>query len=466
VSGARPLSREQVAAELDRIRVEVIGAKYHDFCEQVPWADLEDAYGNITADALACSFASFAELGAYVHVALRRDALDIVKSPAFRLGVPLSGEAWKSAAGIDEGPERAAVASEARDRLHEFVAELSEQDRRIALLSLDPAFHWPPRRIAKELRLSHREVAKTLERVWSHMARLTAMELVPGAVCSRRRRDVVRWQQTGQCPRALTLHCYRCASCRAQVRHAREAARSAILPLIPAGGLPLAAPGAIARLYHAAVAHPVTQRINDAHARIRRTLPIGDGGAAAVAVKLAATGAVLTAGVALHAATSGHASAHHGTPVVIRARAHIAAAPPPATTTATTTAPTTTSTATATTTTTATTSTSTSAPAATTTATPTPAPQAPAQAPAATTTTPPATTTTQAAAVPPAPDQNNAAPAPTPATATTDAANDNAQTSPPPSAPTSSGGTTGGSSADSSSGSQNGPAAPGGPPPP
>ncbi|MGA2926767.1 MAG: sigma-70 family RNA polymerase sigma factor [Solirubrobacteraceae bacterium] len=450
MTATRPLSRDEIAAELDRIRGDVIRAGYRKFRRrEVRWEDLEDAYGEITLEALGRTFMSVAELGGFVHRALTRDAQDVIKSAAFRTAVAPGGEAWESAVAGDQSPEQAAIVREARAWLDEFLAEMPDQDRQVAVLAFDD---WPARAIATKLGLPYREVTKTVHRARVHVDRLSVIALDPEKMCSRRLRDVIRWQQTGERPLALTLHCRRCAACCEQVRAARDAVRRAILPLIPVGALPLTAPGAIGRLYHAAALHPATQRANDALARVRKWAPVGGGGGAAIAAKLAVGGAavVVGAGAAIHAAVDGHRTTphHHRPAVIVHPRivhTNVITATTPAVTVRTTTTAT------------------------TTTAIATPAPP-----PAATTTT---ATTIPRPVTPPPPDQPSPGPAPTGATtasaarpsASSSARSASQQRSQASLAPTGAGAGSGGSSNPTSaaaSGTDNGPPAPGGPPPP
>jgi hypothetical protein len=130
------------------------------------------------------------------------------------------------------------------------------------------------------------------------------------------------WQQTGTMPLTLRLHLRRCHSCRSELRRGQQAVRGAILPLIPAGAIPLAGGGVFSRLYDAAGAHPASQRVGDAFVRARKVAPVGGGGAAALTAKLVAATAVLTATAALHAVTSGHSTRQvHRHPSVTHAAA-------------------------------------------------------------------------------------------------------------------------------------------------
>jgi len=430
------LTPEEIAQELHRIRAAVIVAKLRDF-PAIPRAELENAYGDVSVDALKRSFGGVPELTQFVHEALRHDALDLAKSAAFRNTSSLDGMIASP-----ESLEHNVLRNEARQLLHEFLAELSEDDRKIAYLHFDPDYDWTPRRIAAALALPRTEVKLTLDRVGIRFRRFAALAVAPGALCSHRRPELVEWQRTGVMPLVLRLHLRRCRRCRAEQREAILAMRSAMLPLIPVAAMPATATGALARLYRTIGAHPAAVRSNDAIARVRKVAPVGGGGGAALAAKLAAATAVVTAGAALHVATATSSPKHHHQLTrharVVHAAIddpHAAASPKPP-------------------------------PAATDQPTP-----APISAPASQSVTThafeqPTVTTSQP---PPAPDQDTAAPAPspvsTPARSAIRAADDSGSDSPP--APTSiAGSTSGGDASSASSDTQNGPASPSGPPPP
>lgn len=432
------LTLDEVAVQLDRMRATVIGAKARDF-PTIPRAELENAYGDISVDALKRTFGTEMELARFVHEGLRHDALDLAKSAAFRITSSLSGTIASS-----DSLDHRVLQHEARELLHEFLAELSEEDRKIAYLHFDPDYDWTPRRIADALSLPRGEVKRTLDRVGIRLRRFAALAIAPGALCSHRRREVLQWQSTGVMPLSLRLHLRRCQRCRSEQRQAILGVRSAILPLVPIASLPATATGAFARLYHAAVVHPSVVRSNEVVARIRKAAPVGGGGGAALAAKLAATTAVVTAGAALHAVSGSPAPTrpthrHARAAGIHSRRAHGAAA---AAVTAT-------------------------APPTTTVAKATPLPL---RAPTTTSRSTPAQSSAAAVTTstkpPPAPSQNTAAPAPVAYHATSGssahAARDAASSLPP--APVSA--SVSGTASNSRSDTQSGPASPGGPPPP
>lgn len=431
------LTTDEIASELHRIRAQVIAATLRAF-PAIPRAELENAFGDITVDALKRSFPTIRDLVRYVYEALRRDALDIAKSAAFQSTAALSGTIVSV-----ENLEHDVLGHEARELLHEFIAELAEDDRKIAYLHLDPDYDWTPRRIADVLELPRAEVKRTLDRVGIRLRRFTALAIAPGALCTHRRPDVVQWQHTGVMSLPLRLHLRHCHKCRLEQHQAKVAVRSAILPLIPGSALPIAAAGPLTRIYESVVAHPSVLRSNDALARVRRIAPIGGGGGAALAAKLAATTAVITAGAALHAVSASSTPTHpQRHPHALKA--HIAAAPP-----------------------------STPPNAGTTSAAseePTPT-QIPSPAPSSqpTVTQPQPMPTTTSSQPPPAPSQDTAAPAPAAdntVDTTTTTTSDPVSSSPPAPATDANGtgesSTSGGSSSDTDSG----PASPGGAPPP
>ena len=214
MTATRGLGLEKIACELDRIRGPVVAAKQREF-PGIPVDDLENAYGDIVAEALQGSFANERQLGAWVREALRRDALDIVKSARFRTNEHLPAD---DAPGLPtaSGPSAEDVVSgrEARELLYEFLAQLSERDRTIGFLHLDPDYDYTPRRIAAALDLPIGEVRKTLDRVGARLRRFTDLERAPGGSCARRDRDVLAWHETGAMPLALRLHLRRCHACR------------------------------------------------------------------------------------------------------------------------------------------------------------------------------------------------------------------------------------------------------------
>jgi RNA polymerase sigma factor (sigma-70 family) len=432
------LTPDDVALELDRMRPMVIAAKLRDF-PAIPRAELENAYGDITLDALTRSFASVTELARFVHEGLRHDALDIAKSAAFRNTSSLT----EMIASTDS-PEHRVLEHEARALLHEFLAELSEDDRKIAYLHFDPGYDWTPRRIAAALDLPRSEVKRTLDRVGIRLRRFAALTIAPGALCSHRRPELVQWQQTGVMPLSLRLHLRHCHRCRSEQRQAIVAVRSAILPLVPIATMPAAATGALARIYHAVGAHPSVVRSHDAIARVRKFAPVGGGGGAAIAVKLAATTAVVTAGAALHAVSASsppkHPQRHVRAAHVHRARTRAAADTSRTTATATTAAV----------------------------VKPKPVEIPVRTTSSQTTATQNVTPTTTRSQPPPAPDQNKAAPAPiavSSSVATTrETAHDASSFSPPP--PPSAGNSATGGNSSVSSHTKSGPGAPTGPPPP
>lgn len=132
------------------MRATVIAAKARDF-PAIPRAELENAYGDISVDALKRTFGSEMELARFVHEGLRHDALDLAKSAAFRITSSLSGTIASS-----DSLDHRVLEHEARELLHEFLAELSEEDRKIAYLHFDPDHDWTPRRIADALCLPRR----------------------------------------------------------------------------------------------------------------------------------------------------------------------------------------------------------------------------------------------------------------------------------------------------------------------
>ncbi|MGH3026182.1 MAG: hypothetical protein ACRDLR_07030, partial [Gaiellaceae bacterium] len=77
------LDVDQIAVELDRIRENLIDAKHRAF-PRLAREDLENAYGDLCEEALTTSFESVEQLEAWLNRALRRDAIDILRSARTR----------------------------------------------------------------------------------------------------------------------------------------------------------------------------------------------------------------------------------------------------------------------------------------------------------------------------------------------------------------------------------------------
>ena len=292
----------------------MITSKRRDF-PQLTVEDLQDAYSQVVEEILRAGtqFDTDSHLAAYVRKAVANRALDITRSGAYQT-VPLEPGHDSTDLGDDQvDPDRHVLAGQARVLLREFLVELSDNDRLIGYLLLDPDHEWTPRQIAAHLKLPKEEIEGSIKRTRISFGRFTAQAVRPGAVCNRRRRDVLAWQQTGAIPLTLRIHLTHCHGCRAQHHDARTAVRSAMLPLIPATGVPVAGLGGLSRLYHAAGTHPATARVNESLDRWRKFAPVGGGGGTAIAVKLAATGAVITATAALSVVAT-HTATHHQRP--------------------------------------------------------------------------------------------------------------------------------------------------------
>ena len=302
-SACGPLSGEQLASEVIRIRAMVLEVTQHRFLG-VPFGDLEDAYSRLIEQALAREFPNSGELSAWMLEAMRNDANDVVRSARVRKSVELDEDVEQtlSGPGGSADPEDAAIAAELKGLFYEFLVALPEDDRLIAYLHIDCAREWTPRQIARQLGISLRDVERTTARVGRRLKRFVALYADPDALCDRRRHDVLAFLQTGQASLALRIHLQRCPSCGVELRRAQEQLRAAILPLLPVGAVPAAGLGLLARAHHAAATHPATERVNDAIARVRKLVPGGavGGGSAALTAKVLAAGAVLSVGAALH----------------------------------------------------------------------------------------------------------------------------------------------------------------------
>ena len=143
------LTTPELARQLDRLRPAVIASKRRLF-PRLSIEDLEDAYSQVVEEILRrrLTFDTDTQLAAYLHKALTNRARDITRSGAYRTApLALTDDSPFAAADRDD-PGHHALAGQARERLREFLAEISEQDRTIAYLYLDPGHDWPPRQIA------------------------------------------------------------------------------------------------------------------------------------------------------------------------------------------------------------------------------------------------------------------------------------------------------------------------------
>ena len=293
---ARRLEIDEIAGHLDQIRATVIGRIQRGY-PKVAREDLEDAYGDLCAEALSTSFGAVEQLEAWVQRALRRDAIDILRSARRRTRTALDPDDDTIFA-VGE-PDRALAGREARGLLHEFFASLPGQDRLIAYLYHDPGWGWKPERIAAATGIPVREVRRSVDRNGTRLRRFVLQDLA-GERCASLAAEKLAWIETGELSLLFRWHLRRCPACRAELRDGRQAVRHALLPLLPAGSIPLAAGGLLARAHDAVLTHPLTIRAQDGIYRWRKLVPVGGGGTAAVAAKLVAAGAVVTAAAALH----------------------------------------------------------------------------------------------------------------------------------------------------------------------
>ena len=214
-------------------------------------------------------------------------------------------------AGEFADPEDAAIAAEYKDLLYEFLVELPDTDRLIAYLHLDPCL--APRQIAKRLGLPLADVVRTTDRVGRRLSRFTALVADPDALCERRRDDVIAFLQTGQASPELRRHLIRCPSCSVELRRAQEQLRAALLPLLPAGAIPAASLGLLARAHRRSRRTPRRCASTTRLMRVRKLVPGGaaGGGGAAITAKVLAAGTVLSVGAAIHAVRGFQAPPHH-----------------------------------------------------------------------------------------------------------------------------------------------------------
>ncbi len=167
------------------------------------------------------------KLTLYMHKAVRHAALDVKRSARWSRTDPLHDSLARTVEG-GEDPSQLVLSQHFRELLSEFLAELDDSDRRIAFLHLDPDHEWTPRQIAGALELPRSQVERSLKRLRISLSRFGALSLRPGAMCHRRREDVLEWQATGKMPLALRVHMRHCHTCAALYRDAgpRSAQRS------------------------------------------------------------------------------------------------------------------------------------------------------------------------------------------------------------------------------------------------
>jgi RNA polymerase sigma factor (sigma-70 family) len=279
---SQALMADAIARMLYEMRERVVTAVARAF-PQLPREDLEDAYSRLLDETYAQLLEGMArvpseaeKLQAWAERALRNDACDITRSARVRTNRPLGslmGEnedgdgsdlsdhtpVLADSAAVFETPEDAAAAGELHAILSEFFAELPESDRQIARWHIDPSYDKSPREIARALQLPIAEVRRALVRADYRLARFKVHFVDPRGLCDRRRSDVVSWLESGrqEMSVALRVHLRRCHACRAELRATTERLHSAILPLVPAGALPVAGVGILERTHEAAATHPV-----------------------------------------------------------------------------------------------------------------------------------------------------------------------------------------------------------------
>lgn len=226
-----------------------------------------------------------------------------------------------------DSPDEIAVIHEDHEVLLEYIAELSEAEQRIALLSLHPESRLSAKQVAAHEGLPYEEAKAILKRLRSKFSYFEAKLVSPASICARRRKDLTAWQRTGQMPFALSFHIKRCPSCAVACNHARQEVVGALMPFLPAGGLPLAGAGLWARLGHHLTPHRLVIKTGRVASKLSRLSSTSGGGAAAAGTKVVVVAAVLGTTTAaagavavVRAATTHHSHAH-------RSHVTVAAAP-------------------------------------------------------------------------------------------------------------------------------------------
>jgi DNA-directed RNA polymerase specialized sigma24 family protein len=155
---ARRLEIDEIAGHLDQIRATVIGRIQRGY-PKVAREDLEDAYGDLCAEALTTSFGAVEQLEAWVQRALRRDAIDILRSARRRKRTALDPPAtndlsrgWCRIMGLTGIALFTATTLIARNlRIHDAVTARQAENERRAANRPPPKHRTRRRRTAEDL---------------------------------------------------------------------------------------------------------------------------------------------------------------------------------------------------------------------------------------------------------------------------------------------------------------------------
>lgn len=197
-----------------------------------------------------------------------------------------------------DSPDQVAEIHEDHLTLYEYIAELSQGERRIALLYLHPESRLPAKKIAALEDIPYDEAKAVLKRLRSSFSYYEARLVSPASICARRRKDLAGWQQTGEMPFALSWHIKRCAHCAVVCNHARGEVVGALMPLVPVAGLPVVARGLWTHLHHHLSPHQLVLKTANAASKLSRSVSSGGGGIVTVGGKVVVVAAVMSTAAA------------------------------------------------------------------------------------------------------------------------------------------------------------------------
>ena len=324
------IAGDELYQRLMAMRAPTIG-RYRGRYPNVPEQQLEDLYSGVLEMAWTHIPALEFEVGRQIQRWVN-DRLQEAVSNYMRRSEYAARE-WRDTSEIverhqarDDSPDEVAQIREDHLTLYEYIAELSESDRRIALLYLHPESRLPAKKIAALENIPYDDAKTILKRLRANFSYYEARLVGPASICARRRKDLSRWQKTGEMPFALSWHIKRCATCAVACHHARGEVVGALMPFMPAAGMPTLAGGLLVRIHHHLAGHKLVVKTMKAASKVSRLASSNGGGMAIVGGKV-----VIVAAVMSTAATAGAVgvvravtTAHHHRPAV----RHVAALTP------------------------------------------------------------------------------------------------------------------------------------------
>ena len=314
------IAGDDLYQRLMAMRAPTIG-RYRGRYPNVPEQQLEDLYSGVLEMAWTHTPALEFEVGRQIQRWVN-DRLQEAVSNYMRRSEYAAAE-WGDTTEIVErheargdSPAQVAEIHEDHLTLYEYIAELSESERRIALLYLHPESRLPAKKIAALEAIPYEEAKAVLKRLRSSFSYFEARLVSPASICARRRKDLAKWQKTGEMPFALSWHIKRCATCAVACNHARGEVVGALMPFMPAAGLPILARSLWAHVAHPLGSHKLPAMATKAASKVSRLAPSSGGGMASVGGKIVVVAVVMTTATAagavgvVRAVTAPH---HHRT---------------------------------------------------------------------------------------------------------------------------------------------------------